>query len=104
MAKHWGPPEWIYYLLRKIIPLLIIEPPKNRLNFPQISRKFESPGVIKYILGSPASMLMYTFLPCVCRGVEKLPLFVAAESRPVISLWRPCPCCPLVSRLSPCTF
>ena len=55
MAKHWGPPEWIYYLLRKIIPLLIIEPPKNRLNFPQISRKSASPGVIKYILGSPVS-------------------------------------------------
>ena len=41
MAKHWGPPEWISYLLRKKIPLLIIEPPKNRLNFPQISRKSE---------------------------------------------------------------
>ena len=41
MAKHWGPPQWIYYLLWKKIPLLIIEPPKNGLNFPQISRKSE---------------------------------------------------------------
>ena len=91
MAKHWGPPEWIYYLLRKIIPLLIIEPPKNRLNFPQISRKFESPEVIKYILGSPASMLMYTFLPCVCREAAPVSLFVGCRvqtsplGRPLVS-------------------
>ena len=29
MAKHWGPPEWISYLLRKKIPLLIIESPEK---------------------------------------------------------------------------